>query len=750
MAELGSSLEKLAELLRHAEDLEKISALKGDFTRKKAVVDTQLKAGLKEQLEITQAGMGAISDSQRIVNQIKEEMMNIDKLCAESQNMIKEFPRINVISTIHRNFSQVNTMKANIDAFEGRLNELQDKLDADESDLENQPNLLKVHAGLTVLRDMRDEAMDQAKQTTDESLERDLEDYFGRLDDVVAAFDEHFGILCGNLIHLVQTDNSSIIKRLALVIEEEEKNDAKVKAMLEAQKGHQELASQFKSLKAGPKQLRGYKEKFLLCIESDCKSKFADAEALFMENPDKLEKATRWYFNDLNAVKQGMVNLMPKKWDIFRTYTDIYHRLMHDWLLSLIDGDNCTSQQVLNIIHYREKYYTKMTKLGWQKDELKPDILDDREGELVREWRQLIVNSINEWIGRMYKADEKDFLERNEDALDKDPRGFFRTKTLSDMWRMLHEQIQVASDSNRQDVTDGVVDEMFRALKRRQGSWQKLVNDEADQYVRAPETEGLQMLQDWIMTVANDQISCIDDNEDLGVVSYLTRFRRDYEPAVTPAFLDSTATKEAEALETGYIELAITLLQVFIKLMFAIDLKPVLTEFFTSKWLEGYGMKRITSTFDDYWADYAEMLHPSLHDIFMSELADALLVHYLSAVRNKGAKFRRSEPFLEKMRDDVQTAFAFFQQHSPAEFDMIKGRWRAVHLMTLMLTSDKAEVPDTFVDFKQEFFDVQLGWAEQVLRARDDFERSMVSAVKARAAQVQVERGSDTIMSRVK
>lgn len=752
MVDVDHSIERLGELLRHPDDLDKIAALKAEFTRKKGAVDAQLKAGLKDQLEVTQSGMGAIADSQRIVNQIKEEMMAIDKLCAESQIMIKEFPNLSAISVVHRNFAQVEVMKSNIDGFDGKLSDLQTMLDKDENDLENQPNLLDAHRKLTALRDMRDEAMDQAKQTTDDALERELEDYFGRLDDVVSLFDEHFGLACLNLIHFVQTDNTKMVKKLAYVIEKEEQNDAKVKAMQDATKDHKELAAQFKSLKSGPKQLRGYKDKFLQSIEAAAKGKLDESEEMFLENPEKLDKATRWFFNDLMAVKQGMVGLMPAKWDIFKTYTDIFHKMMHDWLLGMIDGDKITSKQILNIITYREKYYSKMNKFGWTKDDLKPDLLDDREGELVREWRQLIVNKVEEWIQRMYHTDEKDFINRNEDALDRDTRGYFQTKTQGDMWRMLKEQADVAADSGRQDVIDGVVDEMFRALKRRQAQWQKLLNDDAERFFKAPDTEGLQVLQDWIITIANDHISCIDSDEDTGIIAPLTRFRRHWESVVSPAFLDNTANREMETLETGYIETAISLIQLFAKLVFAIDMRPVVIEIFTSKWLDGYGMKRIISTFDDYWADYADVLHPSLRDVFTAELADALLVNYLGAVRNKGAKLKRSEAFVEKIRDDVSTAFEFFKSRtgSAAEFDAVRSKWRAANLLTKLLTAEKAAVPDVFDEFRAEFWDVQVGWVEAALRARDDFERNMASAVKQRAAAGEVERGADTVMSRVK
>ena len=751
MADVDTFTVKLAELLRVPDDLDKIPALKADFTRKKAAVDSQLKAGLKEQLEVTQSGMGAISESQRIVNQIKEEMMKIDKLCAESQNMVQDFPNINEVSTIHRNISLVETMKENIDSFHDRLRDVETALMDDEADLENQPNLLNIHHELTKLREIRDDAMDQIKQSSDESLEGNLQDHFQKLDDVGDIFDEHIGVACMNLIPLIQSDNKSMVVRLALIIEEEEKNDLKAKAMQDAQKEHKALASRFISMKSGPKQIRGYKEKFLSAIELAAQQQFGNSEEVFLEDPGKLEKSLKWYFNNLFTVKEGMVSLMPRKWKIYRTYTSIYHKTMHDWLIRIVDDDNTSSLHILAIIHWREKYYEKMGRLGWSPADLQPDLLDDREAELVRDWRQLIVNKVDEWMGRMFTNDKASFLARAEDALEKDANGYFRTKTLPDMWRMLREQTTVAGDSGRSDVTEGVLDEMFRALKRRQSSWTRLITEETEKYTRPSNTEaeGLQLLQDWLIAIANDQISCIDDNEAEGQVSYLTRFKRDFTTLVPSSYAQSTQL-ELSAISDGYVDLSTHCITSFASLIFAVDLKSTLAEFFTPKWYNEYGMKRITSTFDDYAADYADMLHRSLLDIFLEELSDTLLVRYLLSVRNKGAKFRRADPFTDKISDDVRTAWAFFEKYPDLDFGAIKGKWRAVHHMVRLLEVEKLGVAGVYEACKREFWDVQLSWVESVLRARDDYERSMLSAVKAKAAEVYVERGLETVMSKVK
>ena len=748
MADTDGVTVQLSELLRHPEDLDKIPFLKSEFIRKKAAIDGQLKIGLKEQLEITQSGINSIGDGQRIVNQIKEELMKIDKLCAESQDMIRDFPNINLVSQVHRNFSQVETMKANIESFDSRLDELARLLSEDDQDLENQPNLLNIHYGLTQLRDIRDDAMDQIKRASDSSLENTLQNHFDRLDDVVNWFDEHVGQACMNLIPLVQADNQSMVVRLAIIIEEEEKSDKKVKALQDAQREYKDLASKFKSMNSSSRQIRGYKEKFLKAIELSAQQSFDKSEGKFLDEPEKISKIMSWYFNELFAVKKGMTDLMPRKWKIFRTYTDIYHSLMHNWLIRRIDDPELSPPHMLAIVDWTEKYYQKMSKLGMSPSDLALPVLDNREAEVIREYRQIIVRSVDEWMDRMFVTDRRSFTDRKQDSLDTNEHGYFRTKTVGDMWRMLREQLLVAGNSGRQDVAEGVVDAMFIALKQRQSLWQRMVDDESARYTGpGPDQDGLNVLQDWLVAIANDQIACIDDNESSGQVSYLTRFQRDFETLVSPKYMAHGAA-ECEALRDGFVDLGTHCISTFVNLIFTIDFRPVLPEFFTPKWYTEFGMKRIITTFDDYIGDYEAHLHDSLQDILVVSLAEDLLIRYLTCVRNKGAKFRRGDPFTEKFRDDVLTALDWFGKFP--DFVDIKRKWRVVDYLVRMVESDKQAVVTVYEAFKREHWDVQMSWVESVLRARDDYDRGLLSGVKVKASEVYVERGVETVMGKVK
>lgn len=698
--------------------------------------------------------MNGITDGQKTLQLIRDEMMKIDTLCSESQNMIKDFASINLVSQAHRNFGAVELMVENLQTFNDRLNRVENMLREDDADKENMPNLLGIHYELTQLRNIRDDAMEQIQRADDPSLQSTLEDYFSRLDEAIDWFDEHVGLVALNMINLLIADNNSLVVRLAIIVEAEEKSDQRVEALQEALKDHKEMATRFQSITDGAKKVRGYKEKFLRAISVNCEGQFAEVRGEFLDDPTKLDKMMKWYFNDLNAVKQGMVSLMPKKWKILKTYGDIYHQLMHDFLVGMIDDPESSSANTLEIINWPEKYYKKMRKLGFSESDLKPHVIDNREQELVKDFRQLIIKFLDQWIERIFAQEKRDFADRNVEGsnLDTDEYGYFRTKNLVDMWRMLREQVDVAANSQRTDVAEGVIDAMFLRLRGRQQSFQKMLEEEAARYEleKNPELEGFQALQDWLIATANDQMACIDDNEDEGRFAYLTSFKQKFEPLVTPQYMER-AENEIALLRESYIDLSTWCLSKFATLVIAVDFESVMPTFFTPKWYETTAMKQMIITIEEYVGDYQQVLHHSLVDIFIQILADELLVQYLGSVRNKGAKFRRTEPFQDKIFNDVATAFEYFRSLSNQDLSSeITQTWRVTEDFNKLLTAPKEQLPDVFEEFKSKYWDLQITWVEAVLRSRDDFERAMLNSVKARAAQMDVVRGPETIMVKIK
>ncbi|TKA32727.1 hypothetical protein B0A50_00952 [Salinomyces thailandicus] len=774
----------LADLLKHPDDLDRLPALQAEFTRKKAAVDGQLRLGLAEQLHITQQGMSSITDGQKTVHAIREEMMKIDRLCAEAQGMIRDFPEIEKLGRMQRNFAAVEGMKAAVDGFSERIAELEALLREDDEEPETQPNLLAVHAGLTALRDVRDTAMDQVLgsgaaadgESGVELMENlrleggaTLREFWGQLDDTVEWFDEHVGNACLNFVNLVAAGNNGLVVRVALVIEEEEKKDRQVKALQDAQREFQDVASRFKSIHVGQRQLRGYKQKFLQALEVAAEARFDGVANQFADDPERLEKSVRWFFNDLNTVKLGLSELVPPKWRIMRTYTAIYHRLMRNFLIQRLDDPSISPVHMLAILNWVPKYYAKMQRLGVAPTDLRTHVIDEREGDLVREYRALITKAVDEWMARIKAADSRTFTARDEGSLDQDPDGHLHTKSLGDMWTMLREQLAVAHASGRTDVVEGVVDAMYRALKSRQVTWQELLDREfrtiEESAAAAPnpsDIEGLTSYQDWLVAIANDQITNIDDVPQQNITSFLTRFRQTWEPLVSPSYPLTVAAADHDTLTNAYVDLSTYCLHTFARLLFITDFRNIQRTFFTPPWYTDRttttSIQQITTTFEDYLrgeSNVLQVLHPSLHAIFLEELADSLLTTYLTSIRNRNlTKIRRTDPaFADNVKEDVQTVFNLFRTLSPdpETFEGIRAKWRAVHFFENLLSAEKGKgVVEAFERLKGEYWDVQLSWVEAVLRAREDFDRGMLGAVKKAAAGLEVERGPETVMGRVK
>jgi exocyst complex component 3 len=222
----------MQDVLRTPEDLEKIATLKADINRKKGDVDSRLKEGLQEHLDTTQNGMSTLSEGQKLVGQIRDEMKSIYDLCEQAQAIRKNFPQLDYMAKVHRNFEATRTMQAGLQSFSSDCAYVQRLLEDDEVDLVKQDNLLEAHMRVTRLRDFRDEALDQIRRARDTSLEGTLLDTFEQLDNVIELFDDHIGYLCMNLLDIVtRVDDTSIVVRLAIVLASEEKNDDRVRAL---------------------------------------------------------------------------------------------------------------------------------------------------------------------------------------------------------------------------------------------------------------------------------------------------------------------------------------------------------------------------------------------------------------------------------------------------------------------------------------------------------------------------------------
>ncbi|KAL7275839.1 SNARE-binding exocyst subunit S6 [Rhizina undulata] len=710
---------KLSELLRHPEDLDKISALKAEFTRKKTHVDQQLKAGLKTQLEVTEAGINAINDGQKTLNQIKEEMIRIDKLCAEAENMIHEFPLINKISKIHRNFVAVEEIKSNLEGLGKQLIEVDRMLQEDYGDETNQMhNLLSIHFAISHLQDFRDDIMHQSGRA-DNDVRETLEGCFSSLENTVSLFDERIGIIAMNLIELVRVGNRSLVVRLAKIIDAEERSDEKVLALQEAQQTHRDLATRFKSINKGPKATRGYKEKFLACLKASAQAKFDETKSRFEEDPEMLEESLQWYFEDLKTVRQEFGQLTPPRWRIFDTYLQIYHDIMHDFLKEQIDKPELDGQSLLNIIRWNGEYTKGMKSLGVKTIDLKPQVIDGREADLLREYSQLIIKKMEEWMNKIIDDDTTEFVQRNHQPIEED--GKWHMPSVPTMFTMVNQQLNVALDSSKGNVVSAVVDECVRLLKIRQAKWDQIIEVEVQKHVKAVTKEDLEAISDgileYLMAVANDQIRC---------AAYTQEISDRVAPLLSKKYEDQIRRALEEAMN-GFVDVATNCLSQIAEIIFN-DLKPPIKTLFTASWYGGNEMETMVSTMRSYVVDLYPGLDDDLFPAFMHQLSEKSCIIYLNSIYNKGAKLRGADA-ANQIRADVGVAFGFFTEF--IDRGEVKSVWSVLEHFMALICTEKEALGEKYNDFRETYWDLPLSWVEAVLKCRDDKSKDMIEIVKS-------------------
>lgn len=714
------------ESFKTPDDVKKLPAIKNEVLRRKTIADEQVRLKREDLLALTEKGMQGLGSAQQITNVIKDEMMNIARLGAEAEALITKFPRIHEVASVHKNFLAVEKTRKDFETFQDRLGLINEMIDDDEQNLEEQKNLLKIHYELSELREIRETTLDQMHRSPDRSYDATLIAVFKGLDDTINDFNYNLGCIMSNMVDLAQQDKDGVIVRMAIIIQHEEKRDDRIRELVTARDEYSGLASRFTSLEGAVGEVRGYKNSLMHSIKARASAQMTFTDERFMEDPEKLDKSLKWYYDDVVTAKKGLSRLMPKEWQIFDTYVKIYHQVLHDWMCNKIADGNITPSHMLAIIHFKDKYYEKMlSRMRASLSTLEPELPGGRDGDLVREYRQLIIDKVDQWMERIFTSDRKAFINRKVDDLDGYHNGgHFRTKTSGDLWIMLREQMNVAAECQLPEIIEGVTDAMIRALKARQEAWSNLIAESVEVVARPDarreSLENVEVLYDWLLAVANDSLDVIqeDSTEAFGRLSV---FRLQYETFVSTEYTSASESK-LESVRDTFADLMIQCITGFVKIIFATDLSKAMTEIFTPVWIQQrQHMPAICEALSSYLQDYLDRTPELLGSLLVQEMAKQLLVSYLRSVRNKNVKFRRHDAFEDRIREDIEEAFALFRPY-PNSFQDIREQWRAVSVMDQLLQCDKSAIAAEYESILETYWDVKISWVEAVLRTRDDLD----------------------------
>src|SRR5436309_2439654 len=87
-----SAVLRVADLLRHPDDLtNKLPMLIKKIAMERASVEAQLKTVMEGQLDATQKGIDALAKSRQLTESIRSSLVEMDKICGDSENNIKNY-----------------------------------------------------------------------------------------------------------------------------------------------------------------------------------------------------------------------------------------------------------------------------------------------------------------------------------------------------------------------------------------------------------------------------------------------------------------------------------------------------------------------------------------------------------------------------------------------------------------------------------------------------------------------------------
>lgn len=97
---LSSAAQLVGESLKSADDLNKIATLRKKIRGELASVETKLRAGAKDQLDATRDGISRLMDTRVAVGEIREQFVNVDRLCDDQRTYVEGFDKIGEVLSI--------------------------------------------------------------------------------------------------------------------------------------------------------------------------------------------------------------------------------------------------------------------------------------------------------------------------------------------------------------------------------------------------------------------------------------------------------------------------------------------------------------------------------------------------------------------------------------------------------------------------------------------------------------------------
>ncbi|KAG0244581.1 SNARE-binding exocyst subunit S6 [Actinomortierella wolfii] len=730
----------IAGMLKHPDDLSSLAAIRQKLAREKAIVDQQLKIGVQNQMEETREALEILGTTKEQVLGIRSNMRNIDALCGDAQGLIKDYGRIKKISQTHQNFVATQTLVNNLQELYHDVQEIEEKMENDRKSLLGPaPNLLMVHYSLHKLEELRDSTLHQARnEPLDVTVT--LKQYFGRLDKVIEGFTDYLMELSRKILELIKHKQGSVIVRVIKIIESEELLDAKAAAV--TTKAERRVSFQGLNNKKNekpPRTIKSLRSRFFDVLHDEVSLKFKPLLDSVQEDPYECLDATDFVFPDLELVYDELVPRTPSNYKIFPFFVLEYHRHIYELTNKIVALPDLEGRLILRLLRFVREYYAQMDqKLGVTEELLEPQLMDGNEQGLLDEYLRLVRKLMTEWTTNMLNMAVKEFQTR-----DKAPEregGKYHMGTAADLYQIVNQQLEAASESKQARVLEQVVIECTKVLDTCQSRWKEVLTESKD----IMDQSGV---EDYVIAVTNDQIKCAEF-----INTMIDRVEGDALLRSQRTIVEGLVDKLNKSMD-GFFDMATLGVNLLLDNIFSV-IKVAVSQLYTVEWYDnGSSMGTIVDTLQDFCGDYKQTMNDFMFTKMVEWMLERLIIALVDALRQKGVKLDPEADLQGRLQADRRQAFNFFAQFlSPPK---MKEYFQPLELVHDFVCCTSRTATLKLIPLHRQYQDLPQALIEDIVRKRVDFDRTTVKSiledVKKRFNDNPFESGRETtIFSKVK